>query len=386
MNEVLLDNLIKELVDNGSVFNTSKIKDEVKRIIMNNQTNLFLSEIEKTIMDYKSNPDNEINDISVSLAIKEYKLNFSSENIDANTLFDVASITKIFTLKLVYEFIKEGKFNYDDKIEDICPEFTELHNYTVRDTIKMFGKIETKGKLSAAINKENFNSILETVKVVDYSYEGSNYTDIGFVILGYVMESISKLSLQELMNKYIFKPYDFKYTMYNPDLNKYKLLGNGNNLGMPHDYKTRINDGMSGAAGLFSNGIDLYKLFKLLSDYEFFDEKFIDEMMKTYFFDDKQRKRSYAGIYISNRDSDISFAPKEYSKRTLGHQGFTGSVAIFDLKNRFHISVLVDAIKLNAPKKSEKFIGNFYQFKNKLVEQTIILYLVIAYYSKIDVN
>ncbi|MDD2434893.1 MAG: serine hydrolase [Bacilli bacterium] len=386
MNEVLLDNLIKELVDSGSTIDEAKIKNKVKTIIFNNQVNNFLAEIRRTMENYKNNPENEINHISITIVIKDYKINFNSEGINEHTLFDIASITKLFTLKLIYEFIKEGKIHYDDKINDLCPEFTELNNYTIKDAMKMFGTIETKGKLSSAINKENFIRILESAKILDYSYDSSNYTDIGFVILGYVLESISNLSLQELMDKYIFKPYDLNFTMYNPDGEKYRLLGNGNNLGMPHDYKTRINDGITGAAGLFSNGSDLFKLFNLLCNYEFFDKTFIEEMMNTYFLDDRQRKRSYAGIYISNNDNDISFAPKEYSNQTLGHQGFTGSIVIFDLINCFHISVLVDAIKNNAAKKAENFVHNCYDFKNTLVEHTIVLYLIIVYYSKNNVN
>lgn len=386
MNEVFLDKLIKELIDNGSVVDTEKLKNRVKDIIVNNKIDTFLNELERVIMEYQLNPENEVNTISVTIGIDDNKINLSNQKIDNNTLFDVASITKLFVLKLVYEFEKQGLIKYTDKIKDICPEFADLDGYTVIDAIKMYGKIETDGKLSSAINKENFNRILGSVKLIDYSYQSSNYTDIGFIVLGYVLETISGLTLQELMDKYILKVYDLNYTMFNPDTEKYTLLGNGNNIGMPQDYKTRINDGVTGAAGLFTNSIDMLKLSTLLYDYEFFDDNFVKEMLENYFIDDKERKRSYGGLYISNNDNDISYAPKEFSDITLAHQGFTGSVVIFDLKNRMHISILLDAIKLNASKKSEKFIDNFYVFKNVIVEYSLILYLLAHYNSKSSVN
>lgn len=382
MNEVFLDNLIKELVDNGAVFDTEKIKNRVKNIIINDDINNFLNELESIITKYQMNPENEVNTIAVTIGIDSNKISLSNQKIEDNTLFDVASITKIFVLKLVYEFEKLGLIKYTDVIKDICPEFADLDGYTVIDAIKMYGKIETNGKLSSSINKENFNRILESVKVIDYSYESSNYTDIGFIILGYVLESISGLTLPDLMKKYIFDVYDLKYTMFNPNMDNYILLGNGNNTGMPQDFKTRINDGVTGAAGIFTNSIDMLKISLLLYNYEFFDEEFIEKMLEDYFFDEKGRKRTYAGLYISNDDSDISYAPKEFSDITLAHQGFTGSVVIFDIKNRMHISILLDAIKLNASKKSERFIENFYTFKNIIVEYSLILYLLARYNSK----
>lgn len=382
MNEVFLDNLIKELVDNGAVFDTKKIKNRVKNIIINDDINNFLNELERIITKYQINPENEVNTIAVTIGIDSNKISLSNQKIEDNTLFDVASITKVFVLKLVYEFEKLGLIKYTDAIKDICPEFADLDGYTVIDAIKMYGKIETNGKLSSSINKENFIRTLESVKVIDYSYESSNYTDIGFIVLGYVLESISGLTLPELMKKYIFDVYDLKYTMFNPNMDNYILLGNGNNTGMPQDFKTRINDGVTGAAGIFTNSIDMLKLSLLLYNYEFFDEEFIEKMLEDYFFDEKGRKRTYAGLYISNDDSDISYAPKEFSDITLAHQGFTGSVVIFDIKNRMHISILLDAIKLNASKKSEKFIENFYVFKNIIVEYSLVLYLLARYNSK----
>ncbi len=382
MNEVFLDNLIKELVDNGAVFDTEKIKNRVKNIIINDDINNFLNELERIITKYQMNPENEVNTIAVTIGIDSNKISLSNQKIEDNTLFDVASITKVFVLKLVYEFEKLGLIKYTDAIKDICPEFADLDGYTVIDAIKMYGKIETNGKLSSSINKENFIRTLESVKVIDYSYESSNYTDIGFIVLGYVLESISGLTLPELMKKYIFDVYDLKYTMFNPNMDNYILLGNGNNTGMPQDFKTRINDGVTGAAGIFTNSIDMLKLSLLLYNYEFFDEEFIEKMLEDYFFDEKGRKRTYAGLYISNDDSDISYAPKEFSDITLAHQGFTGSVVIFDIKNRMHISILLDAIKLNASKKSEKFIENFYTFKNIIVEYSLVLYLLARYNSK----
>lgn len=379
MNEVFLDNLIKELIDNGSVFNTEIIKNKIKNIIINNDINNFLNELEQVITKYQLNLDNEVNTISVTIGIDSNKINLSNQKIEDNVLFDVASITKIFTLKLVYEFEKLGLIKYTDVIKDICPEFDNLDGYTVMDAMKMYGKIETNGKLSSAINKENFIHILESVKVIDYSYESSTYTDIGFIVLGYMLESISGLTLQELVKKYILDVYDLKNTMFNPNMDNYILLGNGNNVGMPQDFKTRINEGVTGAAGIFTNSIDIMKLSLLLYNYEFFDEEFIQKMLKDYFFDEKGRSRSYAGLYISNDDSDISYAPKEFSNITLAHQGFTGSVVIFDIKNKIHISILVDAIKTNTAKKAEKFIENFYIFKNVIVEYSLILYLLASY-------
>ncbi|MDD2392423.1 MAG: hypothetical protein PHU94_05780, partial [Bacilli bacterium] len=92
------------------------------------------------------------------------------------------------------------------------------------------------------------------------------------------------------------------------------------------------------------------------------------------FYDHRQRRRSLGGFYI-HCDSDISFASKEFSNKTLAHQGYTGAIIVSDIENKLYNIVVLDAFKNNADKKTEQFIENFYKLQDELIYYTLQLYL-----------
>ncbi len=54
------------------------------------------------------------------------------------TLYDLASITKLFTLKAIYELEKENKIEFTNPIHTYLMEFEGLGNYTIWDAMKIF--------------------------------------------------------------------------------------------------------------------------------------------------------------------------------------------------------------------------------------------------------
>ena len=70
----------------------------------------------------------------------------NSFKIDSKTMFDVASITKLFTLVLTFKLSEEGIINLNDKIADLNPDFKGLEDFTFTDLIRMHGDIYTDDK------------------------------------------------------------------------------------------------------------------------------------------------------------------------------------------------------------------------------------------------
>lgn len=249
-----------------------------------------------------------------------------------------------------------------------------MNNYTILDCIKMFGKIETNGRLSDTINYEEFMNMLSTVEVKDYTEKTSGYTDIGHIILGKVIEEITNKDINEYYKESIFNKYNMPNTMFNPS-KEYKLLGNGNSLYLPHDFKTRTAKGMTGAAGLFGNIKDLTTFSKELYNYNIFDKEFINEIYNYNFVDVRNRNRSYSGLYKYTNEYNC-YVPKEFSKYSLAHQGFTGALIVSDLHNKFTQVMLFNALKDGAKVKHPDFLKGFYEFQKRINEYSILLYLI----------
>ena len=78
--------------------------------------------------------------------------------------------------------------------------------------------------------------------------------------------------------------------------------------------------------------------------------------------------------------------PNEYATGSFAHQGFTGSVAVFDPINRIHNSILVNSIKEGEPKKPEGYLKALTIYQTMLTKITLKAYLVNRYYEAIQKN
>lgn len=373
-----IDKIIDELVLNGSNIEEKKdyLRTSAVEILKNNHYDKFILDLENYI-EGNLNDDSGIKNISVGIKIQNFEIVINKGNADfIHSVYDVASITKLFTLKLCYEFKKLGILNFNSNVKDILPDFIYLDDYKIIDILKMQGFIETDGKLSDTKSKDELIERLKTVKVKDY--DKRLYTDIGFNILPLILENVyekrfqENLTFEQLCNKYIFKPCLLTNTCFNPSN---KILLGSNDSKLPSDQKAKILGGVSGAAGIFTNTTDMFALHSLLKSFTFFDKKFVEEILNYYFFDTLDRKRSYAGIYLNTKDNNHCYASDCYSNYTLAHQGYTGSAITFDLKNNIHYSILVDAMNSDN-KKAEKFFDYFHKLRERISIDSIVLYIV----------
>lgn len=375
-----ITNIIEKLIEKGSNIEREKdylIKNSLN-ILKNDKYEEFVINLNQFI-ESNINKETGIKNISVGIKVGSAKLIINKGNFEPkNSVFDIASITKLFTLKLCYEFRELGILDFNIKIKDIDNSYINLGNYKIIDILKMHGLIETAGKLSET---KNYNELIERLKTVEVkNYDKYVYTDIGFNILAFLLEKIyydnfnEHLTFDKLCMKYIFKPYNLINTGFN--LQGKIILGNdcGN---LPSDKKAKILGGVSGAAGIYTNVCDLLQVGELLINKKFFKEDFINEILDYYFWDTVERKRSYSGIYIHTHNQDKSYAPIYFSNETIAHQGYTGGVVAFDLKNKISQVILVDALD-KENKKTDNYFYYFHQIQNRISLDSLVIYIVNA--------
>lgn len=348
-----------------------------------NLDSIVLKEIRQAMDAFCSCPDNGVSVMSLAIVLPDREFIVSSNINDydlENGLFDVASITKFFMLKLVYEFEKKGYLHYDDPIDMYTDHYPDIGNYSILDILRMYGFLWLDKRLAECRDENEFYNVLSGVRLEDYRGSASNYTDIGFIILGQLMSDIyfqkngDRVSLDVLMKQFVFEPNGLLHTMYCPDLNQYPLYGNGNSMGVVHDLKTRIVHGVSGAAGVFTNMTDLLKVIRLLQSGKFFSQAFLHDIFGYHFVDMNQRYRSYAGIYLKcPYPSFTSYVPDCYSRYTIAHQGFTGSAFVCDFQNKIGNVFLLDSLEDGALQKKKMFLRHFHQFKEQVAFYTLLL-------------
>lgn len=321
----------------------------------------------------------------------------NKEKIDENTLFDIASVTKMFTLLLTFKLIDLGYLNLNDKIVDLCPEYPGLEDFTIEDLLLLRGQFYTKGNI--ATTKDNAEEILKTIYLTSNDRTTNTYTDFGAIIIGKTIETVinkkhgTNLNYGEILNKYILEPYGLVNTTYFP---KVQITGNGSDSKFAHDPKSNNLGHAVGSAGLFTNSEDLAKLaFEIFRvDYVNYDAIVSKEnllKMGTIPFPNGLNNKGYLGLYQKHVDDNKTYVPSFYANTSFAHQGWTGPVAIFDPINQIHNSILTGAIKQkNDPRpiyKNEKPIGymnRFNKYKDFITLKSMSLLAIKKYFDLYD--
>ena len=263
----------------------------------------------------------------VNINVDNINVKFMGGDIDYNgrkmsddALFDLASITKFYTQVILYNLIKEGYLSFDDKVKNLDSRFANVGDLTIRDLSEFNVKFQTDGRLDSKASYEEAYSTLYNVNVTD---KGSyNYNDIGMMIIKEVMESVTGLSYEELINKYIVNKYDLSNTYVTiPDDKIINATGSANShIGKVNDPSAIALGGFSGHAGIFSSNDDLIKLGKA------FREELIPQDMKMRAY--TPGASDYRGImgntYTSHQNGMIkTYVDKLEPKKNFALQGST---------------------------------------------------------------
>lgn len=187
-----------------------------------------------------------------------------------NALFDIASMTKLYTQIIAYNLISEGAMNYCNKVFELDSRFSNLGDLRISD-IMMFGApLETKGGIKEKKTVEEAHECLYSASVKKIDQKGNKlfigqyeYNDIGMMILKEVMENVTGESYETLVQRYITDKLNLSDTHIIVPENKIHLITGTPNAqyGLTNDHNT-IALRSSGAAGVFTTSDDLTKVGK----------------------------------------------------------------------------------------------------------------------------
>ncbi|MFK9091777.1 serine hydrolase [Bacillus salipaludis] len=189
-----------------------------------------------------------------------------------DTIFDLASISKIFTSTAVMILFEKGLFELDDPVAKYIPEFAVngKQNVTIRQLLT-----HTSGFVSWIPLYTKGNSRDERLQLVfqqplknppGTTYE---YSDLNMITLGGLVERLSGQRQDEFVKEHITGPLGMKDTMYNPPASLKNRIAatefqstpnRGLVWGEVHDENAWSLDGVAGHAGVFSTAEDLAKL------------------------------------------------------------------------------------------------------------------------------
>lgn len=186
-----------------------------------------------------------------------------------NTIFDVASISKLFTTTAAMILYEEGVFQLDDPVAKYIPRFAANGKEEVTISQLM---THTSGFAAWIPLYKMGNSKEDRINIVlEHPLEknpGSTYrySDLNMITLGVLIEVLSGKTLDQFVNEKITQPLKMNDTMYNPPAALKKRIAateyqpntnRGLVWGEVHDENAWSLDGVAGHAGVFSTAADL---------------------------------------------------------------------------------------------------------------------------------
>ena len=316
------------------------------------------------------------------------KSRFSDEKVNVSTVFDLASISKMYTLVLLFKLEELGYINLDDKIRDVDPSYEALKDFTFNDLIRLRGVIKTKGRIDQATSYDEAYDLLRTAYLEDGTENEQHYTDIGAMIMADVVEKIisealgKHMTFDEIMNEFLFKPLFINNTTFTPSI--VNVSGNGRTDALPHDPKARVLGRPSGHAGIFSDSEGLEQLAEGLIVNGYLNQEHLDRMSEKLF-----SSKGSLGAYVKHPEGlKGTYTPSELSSKSWAFQGWTGQIAVFDPVNAIHHNMLLNAIYDSAEKDSvvnNKPLGfstGIREYQGKVIEHILLMYVVKKYYNR----
>lgn len=274
-----------------------------------------------------------------------------------DTLFDLASITKLFTTTAAMILFEEGKFDLDDPIATYIPEFAQYGKEEV--TIRQL-MTHTSG-FAAGIPLYNMGNSREERLQILFAHPldhepGSTYvySDLNMIVLGALIERLTNERLDHFIAKRITSPLEMHDTMFNPPqrlkphiaATEYQTrVPRGLVWGEVHDEKAWALDGIAGHAGLFGTAKDL-AIFghMMLQEGKYGNKRILKPqtvrlMMKNFtpqFPDDNH------GLGWELNQGWYMDAFTETN--TMGHTGFTGTSLVISPQNKTILVLLTNRV------------------------------------------
>ena len=287
--------------------------------------------------------------------------------MDERSIFDLASVTKLFTCIAVLQLCERGKLALDRTLGSIDRRFTHIADAKIEELLSFRAALRTSVRLDAAASAEEAERLLFDIRPAP-APKTRFYTDMGAMVLKYAVEEASGLSFWEYLQTNILRPLGMRETFaavpeallsrtvcYNYERTMQEgrfCLDTSCPAGTVHDPKARLmNTGLPapcGHAGLFSTLVDMTLLARGLLDGALFSRKTLFEIGKnrTGGLLPGGEYSQYMGYlcYAKHPVQTFSEVPACFGERAIGLNGFTGNHFSVDPEQNRYMILLANRI------------------------------------------
>jgi CubicO group peptidase (beta-lactamase class C family) len=271
---------------------------------------------------------------------------------EKSSVFDLASLTKVYAATLaVMRLTDMGLLDPSDKISSFFPQYSEgdKAGVTIEDLLRHRSGLPAWEPLYC------FDEPATHLLNIPLEYKTGVkrvYSDLGFMIIGLIVENVSGTKLEKFVDDEFYKPLGLKSTGFFPDsVNVMPTFFGGFEADMIENdacrikqkeevLKGRVNDGnarmafggAAGHAGLFSTAEELAALTEMLTD----GRHIKPETLKRFLTKDASEQ----GMGFAMTSGSLHAG--NISEQTFGHLGFTGTSAVYVPEKKLTVIILTN--------------------------------------------
>ncbi|MWV43318.1 serine hydrolase [Paenibacillus sp. HJL G12] len=266
-----------------------------------------------------------------------------------NTIFDAASLTKVaVTLPAIMKLVQETKLSLQDPVQKYIPEFRHAE-VTIEHCMR-----HISGLPSVLPDfRERYKSIdIQQILTLDLEFnpgERVEYSDLGLVLVGWIISRMTKQPLDEYAMEAIFAPLGMNDSCFNPSVDLHGRIaptewdGSKYLLGEVHDETCYRLGGVAGSAGLFTTAEDLSKYARAWlypEQYSFLTRESVNACTKSVYMG------RGIGWQVHEGPASMMSCGPNWPSGSFGHTGYTGTSLWIDPVHELSVVFLTNAVHL----------------------------------------
>jgi CubicO group peptidase (beta-lactamase class C family) len=299
---------------------------------------------------------------------------FPEHRTDHASRFDLASVSKLFTVAALMTFVEQGHLALDQRVCEILPSFTGARPIVpYPDPLKPGAVVEVvpATQARAEASKVTFRHLLahnaglpawlplwqlptrearrELALTCTFAYPTGTrvvYSDIGLMLVGWALEKLAGQSLDATVRERVTAPLSLDSIGYGPISpdnvapTEFYAHQNRRMRGEVHDENAWSLGGVAGHAGLFGTARDLAAFGDALRTHRLLTRATLAEMTRVQAQDGAVRR----GIGFALWSPDPNAASHPLSEQAFGHTGFTGTSLWIDPTRELVIACLTNRV------------------------------------------
>jgi beta-N-acetylhexosaminidase len=290
-----------------------------------------------------------------------------ADEVIEDTIYDVASLTKpVVTTTSVMILVQQKRLDLDTPIARFLPEWTAAAksdsdpSWRARVTSRMLllhdaGLPAHREFYKDAKGKDAVLARVLTEPLVHEPGKQIEYSDLGFILLGEIVERLTGVSLDAFAHKEIFVPLGMDDSLFDPPpklRNKVAPTENDTTYrkkviqGEVHDQNAWAMGGVAGHAGLFSTASDLSAFAQLILNGGIYEHHRVVTRALLQTFTTRQIIGNSARTLGWDVPLDPGATGHYFSPQSFGHYGYTGTSLWLDPERGLFILLLTNRVNL----------------------------------------